>query len=141
MLSVYLLGFVQRGALLIFAAGTGGSPALSPHNLLPLRVFAELLHGSSPLTIARNGPHPQHVAIYYSLHTPSGRSFPDKMVRGGQVFCWLIFPWVCVGGEAAVIIRLQEIRGRGTPYFIHFNTACCVFFLSKFIRVILSTSS
>lgn len=50
MLSVYLLGFVQGGALLIFAAGTGGSPALSPHNLLPLRVFAKFLHGSSPPT-------------------------------------------------------------------------------------------
>lgn len=40
MLPVYLLGLVQGLALLVFAAGMGGSLALSLHNLLPLRVRA-----------------------------------------------------------------------------------------------------
>lgn len=85
MLPVYLLGLVQGLALLVFAAGMGGSLALSLHNLLPLTVrgySTEAVH----LAIAINAAHPQPLATSSSLPTPSARSFPHGRVWVGRCF-------------------------------------------------------
>lgn len=80
MLSGYLL------ALLIFAAGMGGSLALSPHTLLPLRVRAKLLHGSNPPIRSHkwNSPSTWQLIV---LYTPQVEGvLPTGWGVGGPVF-------------------------------------------------------